>query len=146
MGPAWDPPGSCRPQMGPMNLAIRNGSLQNWPACAAPGLGAPANGVWSCIRSDICWASRGGASSPSNPGTPSSKSSSTPPVRDTTWLQITVWCGFNMVIFSKIITIPNSPRGQGLGCLCEFELWFKFCIDNFTAVCDILPYWTVLNC
>ena len=23
MGPTWDPPGSCRPQMGPMNLAIR---------------------------------------------------------------------------------------------------------------------------
>ena len=23
MGPAWGPPGSCRPQMGPMNLAIR---------------------------------------------------------------------------------------------------------------------------
>ena len=24
MGPTWDPPGSCRPQMGPMNLAIRD--------------------------------------------------------------------------------------------------------------------------
>ena len=22
MGPAWGPPGSCRPQVGPMNLAI----------------------------------------------------------------------------------------------------------------------------
>ena len=24
MGPTWGPPGSCRPQMGPMNLAIRD--------------------------------------------------------------------------------------------------------------------------
>ena len=27
MGPTWGPPGSCRPQMGPMNLAIREPNM-----------------------------------------------------------------------------------------------------------------------
>ena len=27
MGPTWGPPGSCRPQMGPMNLALREPSI-----------------------------------------------------------------------------------------------------------------------
>ena len=29
MGPTWGPPGSCRPQMGPMKLAIRAGFCNN---------------------------------------------------------------------------------------------------------------------
>ena len=33
MGPTWGPPGSCRPQMGPMNLAIRIIVYQPYTMC-----------------------------------------------------------------------------------------------------------------
>ena len=37
MGPTWDPPVSCRPQMGPMNFAIRV-VIVHWQICVSSGL------------------------------------------------------------------------------------------------------------
>ena len=47
MGPTWGPPGSCRPQMGPVNLAIRDGNLKIWvPYHFVIFLGIPNHLTW----------------------------------------------------------------------------------------------------
>ena len=51
------------------------------------------------------------------------------------------------LMFSQIITIDTlelSLEAEIWGIFYEFNPWFWFSLSNYSAVCNMIPYWTVL--
>ena len=61
--------------------------------------------------------------------------------------QTTVRCRFNAVNFlqNSHNTHPIARQlGRSMGCFCEFKVWFMFCTNHCSSVCNMMLYCTAL--